>query len=68
MATKKTAGLYVRNTTQDTLCIPGFAAFAPGEVRLVTQDEQSLLLSNPFIVADAGESDEPAPKDTGDGK
>lgn len=62
-AKKTAAGLYVRNTTQETLCIPGFPAFAPGEVRLVSQEEQSILLSNPYIVADAGDSDEPAPSD-----
>lgn len=61
MATKKT-GLYVKNTTLETLYIPGFAAFAPGEVRLVSKQDHSTLLSNPFLVDDAGHSDEPAPK------
>ncbi len=67
MATKK-AGLYVRNTTDATLYVPGFAAFAPGEVRLVSLADHSTLLSNPFLVEDAGHSDEPVPKDKEGGK
>lgn len=40
----------IKNTSPLSQGVPGFAAFAPGEVRTFTQEDAKTLANNPFLV------------------
>lgn len=47
----------IKNTKKDTLFIPNFPAFGPGEVRECSQSEAEILLANPYLVMSESSTD-----------
>ena len=49
---------FIKNTTEKVQAVPGYPAFAPGEIREVTQTDAQILEANPYLTADPTEGAE----------